>query len=178
MEVVVPDTTDNQIVKQLANGSLHRFADWPNPEVRRVAVGIYSIWRNEEFVYVGIAGRNSEEKLLAAKPKSKLCGLADRLRSHAHGRRSGDQFCVYVADRLVLPALTKDDIDGIASGRLSFDALVRSYIHQHLSYRYFTFDGLTKQEQESARRLEQRIQSGDTPLGQPYAPLAANRGRA
>jgi hypothetical protein len=29
-------------------------------------------------------------------------------------RRSGDQFCVYVADRLVLPTLSQDDIMAIA----------------------------------------------------------------
>jgi hypothetical protein len=48
-------------------------------------------------VYVGVAGRN---------PRG--AGLASRLRSHASGRRSGDQFCGYVADQYVLPELTPE----------------------------------------------------------------------
>lgn len=49
----------------------------------------------------------------------------------ATGRRSGDQFCVYV-DRLVLPALTPDDIEAIGLGRHQIDAFVRRYIHENL----------------------------------------------
>jgi hypothetical protein len=41
-----------------------------------------------------------------------------------------------VADRLVLLQLTASDIAHIAAGRHSFDAFVRRYIHQHLSYRF------------------------------------------
>jgi hypothetical protein len=51
--------------------------------------------------------------------------------SHAGGRRSADQFCVYVADRLVLPVLTQEDIAAIASGRHQMDAFVRRYIHEN-----------------------------------------------
>jgi len=32
-------------------------------------------------------------------------GIYTRLQSHASGRRNGDQFCVYVADRLVLTSM-------------------------------------------------------------------------
>jgi len=48
-----------------------------------------------------------------------------------------------VADRLVLAELQPKEIAGVASGDLSFDALVRTYIHQHLTYRYIAFEGLT-----------------------------------
>ena len=50
-----------------------------------------------------------------------------RLQSHASGRRSGDEFCLYVADRLVLPSLSQEDITAIASGRHQMDAFVRLY---------------------------------------------------
>jgi hypothetical protein len=63
-------------------------------------------------------------------------GLYTRLQSHASGRRSGDQFCVYVADRLVLPTLSRDEIAAIASGRHSMDAFVRRYVHENLRYRF------------------------------------------
>jgi hypothetical protein len=63
-------------------------------------------------------------------------GLYTRLQSHASGRRSADQFFVYVADRLVLPNLRQEDIADIASGRHQMDAFVRQYIHENLSYRF------------------------------------------
>jgi hypothetical protein len=46
-------------------------------------------------------------------------GLLDRLNRHASGRRSGDQFCVYVFDRLLLPTLTASEIQRIADSELS-----------------------------------------------------------
>jgi hypothetical protein len=43
------------------------------------------------------------------------------------GRRSGDQFCVYVCDRLVLPTV-RDRIDDIAAGGFSLDQATRDYV--------------------------------------------------
>jgi hypothetical protein len=70
------------------------------------------------------------------RPRIKPLGLYTRLHSHASGRRSGDQFCVYVADRLVLPRLSPENIASIASGRHQMDAFVRRYIHEYLHYRF------------------------------------------
>ena len=109
------------IIDHLAHGPLHRFADWPNADVPRVAIGLYSVWRGEEFIYIGMAGRASEAVLHAAHQAGRACGLRDRLGSHATGRRSGDQFCVYVADRLVLPELASHQLSAVASGRLSLE---------------------------------------------------------
>jgi hypothetical protein len=63
-------------------------------------------------------------------------GIYTRLQSHASGRRSGDQFCVYVADRLVLPTLSQEDIGAIVAGRHQMDAFVHRYIHENPSYRF------------------------------------------
>jgi hypothetical protein len=48
----------------------------------------------------------------------------------------GIQFCVYVADNLVLGSLTANDIEDVASGRHHMDAYVRKYIHDNLGYRF------------------------------------------
>ena len=88
-------------------------------------------------------------------------GLRDRLRSHAAGRRSGDQFCVQVADRLVLPDLTLEQIADIADGRVAFDPLVRDYIHRHLAYRYFAFVDLSSDTKRQATELERLIRRCD-----------------
>jgi hypothetical protein len=60
-----------------------------------------------------------------------------------------------VADRLVLPTLSQQDIAAIASGQHQMDAFVRRYIHENLSYRFVIVpDGAT------AYRVEAVIKSG------------------
>jgi hypothetical protein len=59
------------------------------------------VWRGDEFVYVGISYRDP-----TATTNKGAKGLYGRLASHASGRRSGDQFCIYVCDRFVLPLRT------------------------------------------------------------------------
>jgi hypothetical protein len=54
MSPLQPD--DDAIINHLAHGPLHCFADWPNAEVPNVAIGIYTVWRGDEFVYGGVAG--------------------------------------------------------------------------------------------------------------------------
>jgi hypothetical protein len=89
-------------------------------------------------------------------------GLYTRLKSHASGRRSGDQFCIYIADRLVLPTLSQDDISSIASGRHSMDVLVRRYIHQNLCFRFVMLpDGA------AAYAVEAAIKKGAWEFGRP-----------
>ena len=78
------------------------------------------------------------------------------------GRRSGDQFAVYVCDRLVLPTLSPEQISCVSAGELSLDALTRVYIHQHLSYRFTT----TKTYSE-AQAVEIALAKGATSLGAP-----------
>jgi hypothetical protein len=85
-----------------------------------------------------------------------------RLQSRAGGRRSGDQFCVYVADHLVLPTLSQEDIADIASGRHQMDAFVRRYIHENLCYRFVMLpDGV------AAYRVEKAIKGGAWGHGRP-----------
>lgn len=48
------------IVEELASGTVFRFADWPSDLVPRRAAGVYTVWRSEEFVYVGMSGRGAQ----------------------------------------------------------------------------------------------------------------------
>jgi hypothetical protein len=123
---------------RLATGDLHRFSDWPNVEVPLAAAGVYSIWNQEgTYVYVGMSGRGlTAESLAERQAARKATGLGTRLSSHASGRRSGDQFCVYVCDRLVLPTLEPEQIQSVSKGEVSLDRVTRDYIHRELSYRY------------------------------------------
>jgi hypothetical protein len=158
-------------IQSLRFGQLHHFADWPNKDMPRAAAGVYSIWNKaDDFVYVGMAGHGkSAEDIATALANGKVTGLRDRLGSHASGRRSGDQFCVYVQDLLLLPKLSADEIDKIVTRELAIDRLVRDYVHEHLSYRYVvTEDG------KAALELERHIINGalgDHPILNPPASL-------
>ena len=85
-----------------------------------MTAGVYTIWDADRFIYVGMAGRGLRpEDLDSPDEPRKAKGLRDRLNSHASGRRSGDQFCVYVCDRFVVPTLTVDQQAQIANGQLA-----------------------------------------------------------
>ncbi len=131
----------------------HKFSDWPNKSVPQVAAGVYTIWQDEVLVYCGMSGRGLEKALSDGKKKY---GLITRLNSHASGRLSGDQFCVYVANRLVIPSLTPDDLPKFASGELKLDTLTKQYIHDHLDYQYVIVNSSKEayEVEDKARRGE------------------------
>ena len=144
-------------LEKLASGPLFSFASWKDAAVPVATAGVYSIWDSVgTLIYVGMSGRGmSNEDLAASQIKGQKRGLYTRLGSHASGVRSGDQFCVYVADRFVLPALTPEEIVAISKREIMFDHLVKKYIHMHLHFRYTTtHDG------KEAEKLEAEARSG------------------
>ena len=151
------DVGDDSFPSSVLDGPVYLFREWPNAAVPRVAAGIYTIWREGELIYAGMSGRGLTREEIASHRKagSKPIGLYSRLGSHWAGRRSGDQFCVYVADRLVLETLTVGEVANIAAGRLSMDALVLTYIHKHLSYRF-----VEAPDGDTAFRWEKPLWSG------------------
>src|SRR5262249_3610269 len=150
----------DQPVTELSRGTAYSFADWPNHSVLGFGAGVYTIWHNDgRFIYVGMSGRGMTVETIRRNTPQ---GIYTRLRSHASGRRSGDQFCVYVADRLILPSLSQQDITAIASGRHQMDAFVRRYIHENLSYRFVMVpDGA------AAYTVEAAIKNGQWEHGRP-----------
>jgi hypothetical protein len=149
-----------KLATDLAHGTAYSFTDWPNSIVPTFGAGVYTIWHKDgRFIYVGMSGRGmTADTLRRNTPR----GIHTRLKSHASGRRSGDQFCVYVADRLVLPTLSQENIADIASGRHQLDAFVRRYIHESLFYRFVMLpDGAT------AYGVEEAIKSGEWGHGRP-----------
>jgi hypothetical protein len=150
----------DQYIEKLSRGPAYSFADWPNPIVPTFGAGVYTIWHNGgRLIYVGYSGRGiTAETIRRNTPQ----GIYTRLRAHAHGGRSGDQFCVYVADRFILPNLSPQDIAAIASGRHSMDTFVRRYIHENLSYRFvMVSDGA------AAKAIETAIKNGEWDHGCP-----------
>lgn len=91
---------------------------------------IYAVWdRKDNFIYIGISGiQKSIEK---RNPQSRMV-------SHASGRRSGDQLCVYIHDYFVIPELVKNGSFKPARGIL--DKLANKYIQTNLNYRFLAFE--------------------------------------
>jgi hypothetical protein len=148
-----------QLVTDLAQGTAYS-SSWPNSAVPTFGAGVYTIWhRDGGFIYVGMSGRGITADTVRRNTPQ---GIYTRLQSHASGRRSGDQFCVYVADHLVLPTLSQDDITAIASGRHQMDAFVRRYIHENLSYRF-----AMRPNGAAAYEVEMAIKSGGWEYGGP-----------
>jgi hypothetical protein len=143
------------LLQELEHGPLHWFAAWPVAAVPRAGAVVYTVWdRPGGFVYVGMAGRDGQRSASSKGPFG-------RLDSHASGRRSGDQFCIYVCDRLVLLGL-HNRLGEIADGTLSLDRETRAYIRDRLGFRFVVVaDGA------AALALERQVQRGALAAGKP-----------
>jgi hypothetical protein len=145
---------DHETIEALGNGPLFWFCEWPTGDVPRTGSLVYTVWdRDGSFVYVGMSGRTS---LQAGT------GPWGRLNSHASGRRSGDQFCVYVCDRLVIPSL-HNRLEDLRAGALSLDQETRAYIRERLGFRWIAVAGPAE-----AFAMERTIQRGLLPTGKPF----------
>jgi hypothetical protein len=135
------------------------FADPRINEIPSPGSIIYTVWHDElGFIYVGIGGvgQSSTTPLEKRNPRS-------RIKEHSLGRRSGDQFCVYVHDFFVIPELIKSGSFIPEKGLL--DKLTKAYIHKHLSYRFMVFQ--TDDSARLVRDLEIEIQRGVPGFGKP-----------
>ena len=130
----------------------YKFSSWPNREIPNIAAGVYVIWEGEDLIYSGMSGREYEKAVSASKVKY---GLITRLSSHASGRLSGDQFCVYVANRLLIPKLQSNQLTKFESGELTLDRLTKEYIHARLEYQYAIVESSAQ-----AYSLEAQCRSG------------------
>jgi hypothetical protein len=115
-----------------------------------------------------MAGRALRPEAVARKQAAggNPTGLFDRLGTHALGRRSGDQFCVYVCDLLILPGLTLEQLQQVGRRELLLDGLVRSYIRERPSYRYVELPGGAIAF-EVEREVKRRGFQGKPPLPNP-----------
>ena len=132
------------------SGEAAPFSAWSVESVSR-APGVYTIWRRDEFVYVGMAG-----------------DLRTRLRSHASGRRSGDQFNLYVCDRYVVPHLATDELTALAAGDRSLDDRTKAYVRTHLGFRYVETPSVVEARLLEAEIREHGLAAHGRPLLNPH----------
>ena len=103
---------------------------------------IYTVFLDrKEFIYVGIGGLSGKKD-----PRS-------RIRQHTQGRRSGDQFCIYVQDFYVIPLLIGQTYFP-KKGHL--DQLTKEFIQKRLTYRYMVFQD--EDSDKVVRKLEKELQ--------------------
>ena len=144
------------LLEALEHGQLFWFADWPVTAGPRSGALVYTVWnRSGQLIYVGMAGRGESSS-------ARGLGPFGRLNSHASGRRSGDQFCVYVCDRLVLPAV-RHRIDEVAAGRFSLDQATRDYVRTELG-----FPMVQVTDGREALQVGRLVQRGALSAGRPF----------
>lgn len=68
---------------------------------------------------------------------------------------SGDQFCVYVANRFVIPSLKHEQLVKFTHGEHTLDQLTKMYIHNNFEYEFIVVS--TSKE---AYQLETKARSG------------------
>ena len=141
----------------------YHFSDWPNKKIPLVAAGVYAIWKSEVLIYCGMSGREYEK---AKKLDRKKYGLITRLHSHASGRLSSDQFCVYVANRLVIPELKHTDLSRFANGEYRLDHFTKRFIHKNLDYQYVVVES-SKEAYEVEAQARSGVIFGQKPLLNP-----------
>ncbi len=144
----------------MTNNRRYNFSDWPNPDIPMVSAGVYAIWNDDVLIYCGMSGRELDKAIAQGKRKY---GLVNRLNSHASGRLSGDQFCVYVANRIVIPQLSMADLPRFETGELKLDGLTKEYIHNHLSYEY-----IVVADSREAFSLEDQARRGEVFGSKPF----------
>jgi hypothetical protein len=125
-------------------------------ELSKGPPGIYTIWADGQFLYVGISYRDAKD---TANPRA--AGVWGRLGVHARARRTSD-LMVAVGDRLVIPDLTRDELDALREGRLDLADRMRRWFKDHVGYRAVIT------ESARARALEAQIRTGGLPgVGKP-----------
>jgi hypothetical protein len=125
------------------------FSDW-SPGFAAPRAGVYAV--------LDLRADPPDLVHFAAAPN-----LRERLELHARGERGDDPFATLVADRLLLPTLTRAQVADVAAGRRSIDDLTRAFIHRHLAFVWC--DTATAGH---ARAVERRVNRKGIPgLGKP-----------
>ena len=132
----------------LATGQLQRFPSGPLGSTRSGPT-VHSS-------YIGMSWRDHRED-----PRAK--GVHSRLASHASGRRSGDQFNVYICDHFVIPDLAHDQLQDLRDGKRILDQLTKGYIRTHLEFSVWIAPG-----GQTARDVEHELRAIGLPeFGRP-----------
>ena len=140
-------TSIDKSVEDLFSGSLHKYSDWPNPDVPPRS-GVYAVWQEEELVWVGSAGGS----------------LKSRFEKHAKGQRRGSEFLKAVYARLMFRQLGLEKAMQMAGEtQLLVDVITAKFVKDHLAYQY-----LTTPDEQTAEVIAKGICRGKTSHPKPF----------
>ena len=116
---------------------------------------IYTVFLDgTDYIYVGIGGL-AGATVQDRNPRSRII-------QHAQGRRSGDQFCIYIQDFYVIPSIINTQY---TPKKGYIDMLTKEFIQKRLSYRYLVVQ--SDDSDKIVRRLERELQSNEHGFGVP-----------
>ena len=128
----------DQPLRQFTTGNVSNVPSWGSI--------IYTVFLDStEYIYVGIgglAGKTAQDR----NPRSRII-------QHSQGRRSGDQFCIYIQDFYVIPELIGSKYTP-KKGYL--DQLTKEFIQSRLTYRYLVVQ--SEDSDQVVRKLERELQ--------------------
>ena len=137
----------DQALRQFSTGNVTDIPSWGSI--------IYTVFLDQsEYIYVGIGGL-AGKTVKDRNPRS-------RILQHSQGRRSGDQFCIYIQDFYVIPELIGSKYTP-KKGYL--DQLTKDFVQSRLSYRYLVVQ--TEDSDQVVRRLERELQRDQHGYGVP-----------
>ena len=109
---------------------------------------LYAVFLDKkEFIYIGIGG--------VAGSTARSRDPRSRTLEHTSGRRSGDQFCIYIQDFYVIPTLLNEEY---RPQKEYLDRLVKEFVKSRLSFRFVVFQ--SEDSNLIVRKLEREIQEG------------------
>lgn len=150
------DKMKSELVKLFSNDvELRQFSTRNVSDIPSWGSIIYTVFLDKtEYIYVGIGGL-SGSTVNDRNPRSRII-------QHSQGRRSGDQFCIYIQDFYVIPQLVGQHYTP-KKGYL--DQLTKEFIQSRLTYRYLVVQ--TEDSNSVVRKLERELQCDVHGFGSP-----------
>ena len=109
--------------------------------------GVYTLWHEKTFLYVGIARRDP-----LGTTNRAAAGILGRLTGYGVKNRLDSDFIVKVFLRFIVPSLSSADCARLGTGTIGLREMskrVGEYVEQHVTYRAWACDGKTAGEVES-----------------------------
>jgi len=110
---------------------------------------VYTLWDADDFLYCGMVYVDASE---TTNPQAK--GVWGRLDSHRRLKRTSN-LGVQLMDRVVIPDLTRSDLEDLRAGSLDLQQRLREWGTQRILYRvWISPDGAAARRVENVIRRE------------------------
>ncbi len=146
----------------LEKGPPSRLADLAASECPRTT-GVYTLWDEELFLYVGVARINPAE---TANPQAD--GVRGRLNTYRRARLTSE-FAIGMLLRFIIPQLSAAERDALGRGAIGMSemtARLRTHLDRHVTFRAWSCDAATALALETHIR-RRGLETAPTPVFNP-----------